>query len=255
MSSERVTKRREKSSETPAEALARIQAMGFGKNDVIVIQAFASAGIPPELIDPRHNVLTFRAWKGKGRRVAKGAKSIGVTVWIPMSGKQGAPAEDSSGEKKPRSNLRPKLTRLFHECQTVDEKSPKGARPEAWDNAALVREGTYEADAGDPPAPVSSGDPDAGDPPATVYEPEPEHNPATDPEFEPATVGTESRLPSSSYTPITQPAIDDNGRVQLKLADLHAGDDDCDCPLPGYVTNVDCPVHGEMTAQEIHDNR
>ena len=80
MSTATVSKRRNKTSESPQEALARIQSMHFCGNDVLVIQAFSDAGIPPEQIDPRHNVLTFNAWKAKGRRVAKGAKSIGVTV-------------------------------------------------------------------------------------------------------------------------------------------------------------------------------
>jgi hypothetical protein len=153
-----VTRRRSKSSESPQEALARIQSMQFGRNDLLVITAFSEAGIPPEQVDPRHNVLTFNAWKALGRRVAKGAKSIGVTVWIPINGKKDEPqAEtDDDGEAKKKQGMRPKLTRLFHEWQTVPVDAEKGTRPEAWNNPALVREGTYEPvdDSSDPCKPA-----------------------------------------------------------------------------------------------------
>ena len=83
MTTATVSKRRNKSTESPQEALARIQSMQFCGNDVLVITAFAETGILPEDINPRHNVLPFRVWRAKGRRVARGAKSIAVTVWIP----------------------------------------------------------------------------------------------------------------------------------------------------------------------------
>lgn len=127
--------------ETPQDALARIQARPPGKNDALVILAFADAGIPPELIDPRFNVLTFNAWKAKGRRVAKGAKSIAVTVWIPVKGK--AASVDETSDKPKRGGMRPKNTRLFHISQTVPVDAPRGTKPEAWQNPALVREDTY----------------------------------------------------------------------------------------------------------------
>ena len=104
--------------------------------------AFSEAGIPPEDIDPRNNVLTFNAWKAKGRRVAKGAKSVAVTVWIPIIGKKSDPEPNDTGDddaKKKRGGMRPKLTRLFHEWQTVEAEAAKGSRPKAWDNPALVR--------------------------------------------------------------------------------------------------------------------
>lgn len=220
--------RRTTSSESPQEALARIQSMQFCGNDVLVIQAFADAGIPPELIDPRFNVLTFKAWKAKGRRVAKGAKSIGVTVWIPIKGKKPetseAPAKD--GDKPKRSGMRPKVTRLFHECQTVPADAAKGTKPEAWNNPALVREGTYEAEE-TPVAHVGRTIADAFGmhdlPNTVVYD--------------------------------DQPAIEDNGRIQATLAEVQtlepAGE--CNCPMPGFMTNVDCPVHADMNGQEMRE--
>lgn len=140
--------------ETPEEALTRIQSMGFGKNDAIVIMAFADRGLDPEDIDPRQNVLTFRAWKGAGRQVAKGAIGVPVTVWIARKNSKGAetteetPLDDSKspvwGKKKPTGGMWPKTTRLFHVSQTVSQGAEKGTRPEAWNNPALVWEGTYE---------------------------------------------------------------------------------------------------------------
>ena len=60
---------RKQEQETPDEALDRIQC-GTSKNDMIVILAFESAGILADDIIPRVNVLTFHAWRAKGRRIA-----------------------------------------------------------------------------------------------------------------------------------------------------------------------------------------
>lgn len=136
------TRRRRKTTEDPRAALERIQS-GFSGNDVFVIEAFAAAGIPPEEIDPRNNVLTFNAWKAKGRRVAKGATSLRVTVWIPVS-ENSKPKEGE--EKKEGQRMYPTTARLFHVSQTIPEDAEKGTKPEAWQNPALVKEGTYEAE-------------------------------------------------------------------------------------------------------------
>jgi len=119
--------------ETPQEALQRIQSMGFGKNDALVIMGFSERGIPAEQIDPRHNVLTFNAWKAKGRVVAKGAISVRAITWIPCKDKD-----------KDTKSLRPKNVFLFHESQTNPKDAPKGTAPAAANNPALIREGTYE---------------------------------------------------------------------------------------------------------------
>jgi hypothetical protein len=200
-----VTGRRNKSSETPQEALARIQSMHFCGNDVLVIQVFSEAGIPPEQIDPRNNVLTFNAWKAKSRRVAKGAKSIRVTVWIPIRDRNAdaEPDENGDGEKKKRNGMRPKLTRLFHLCQTVDAEAEKGTRPKAWQNPALVREGTYE------PEEEPAGDVESG-PVAHV------------PQWMADAFGMEAKPGHIEITPASE----------------------CNCPMGGVVINVDCPVHG-----------
>jgi hypothetical protein len=123
--------------ETPADALARIQSR-VSQNDFAAIMQFAACGISPDEITPRENVLTFKAWKALGRRVAKGATGQRVTVWVPVE-KAGKP-----------DGVRPINAVLFHVTQTIAEDAEKGTRPAAWENARLVKEGTYDAPAATP---------------------------------------------------------------------------------------------------------
>jgi hypothetical protein len=124
--------------ETPAEALARIQSR-VSKNDFAAIVQFAECGIHPNDINPRLNVLTFKAWKALGRRVAKGATGQKVCVWVPV---------EKDGKE---DGVRPITAVLFHITQTIAEDAEKGTRPEAWQNPLLVKEGTYEATPADEP--------------------------------------------------------------------------------------------------------
>lgn len=132
------TELREK--ETPEQTLERIR-NGFSENDVATIIAFANCGISPDDISPRENVLTFRAWKAKGRKVAKGATGQAVVVWVPCSKKKGG----ESAEDGTSRGVYPKRTYLFHESQTLPQDAPKGEKPAAWNNPNLVKEGTYDA--------------------------------------------------------------------------------------------------------------
>lgn len=119
--------------ETNAELLARIQS-GFSKNDIIVIEAFAAAGVAPDDITPRENVLTYKAWRAVGRQVAKGAKSLRVTVYIPRKKKKDDEKESAF----------PKTVSLFHISQTIAADAADGTKPDAWQNENLVRPGTYD---------------------------------------------------------------------------------------------------------------
>lgn len=125
--------------ETQQETLDRIQS-GYSKNDTIVMMAFNAAGVPLDDIIPRQNVLTYKAWRAAGRQVAKGAKSLRVTVWIPKKDKK----DPKTGETI-RGGVYPKTCSLFHISQTVPKDADDNARPDAWQNPALVREGTYSA--------------------------------------------------------------------------------------------------------------
>jgi hypothetical protein len=118
--------------ETPADALARIQST-VSKNDFAAIVQFAGCGISPDEITPRVNVLTFKAFKALGRRVAKGATGQKVCVWVPV---------EKAGKA---DGVRPITAVLFHVTQTIAEDAEKGTRPAAWNNPQLVKEGTYDA--------------------------------------------------------------------------------------------------------------
>jgi hypothetical protein len=146
--------------ETPAEALARIQSR-VSQNDFAAIHQFYACGIHPDHISPRLNVLTFKAWKALGRRVAKGATGQKVCVWVPVE-KEGKP-----------DGVRPINAVLFHECQTVAEDAEKGTRPAAWNNPALVKAGTYDAADSTTEAPTVS--------PTTEPAPQPEQTPEIQP--------------------------------------------------------------------------
>lgn len=192
--------------ETPEEALARIQSMGFGKNDAMAIMAFADRGIDPEEIEPRVNVLTFRGWKGAKRQVAKGAISVPVVVWIQGKGKKGK--ADETGEKKSNGFTFPKTTYLFHRSQTIELGAEKGTRPDAWENPALVREGIYEPqNEPETPAPLLINENGVEE---SIVE-----------ELEPETPTTDEFGKSGDDRPA-----------------------ECSCPMVGVITNVDCPLHG-----------
>lgn len=145
--------------ESPLDALARIEA-GYSANDEAVVIAFAAAGLDPADIDPRHNVLTFNAWKAKGRQVAKGATSVRVTVWIPVGKSDGPATPLADGQPAEnggrRSRLRPTTARLFHESQTIAIGAPTGTWPDAWHNPALIKRGTYELEIDPQPTPTAN---------------------------------------------------------------------------------------------------
>ena len=99
--------------ETPAEALARIQA-GFSKNDALVVALFAARGIDPATIEPRENVLTYRAWQAKGRQVCRGEQSVKISTFIPVPAKLDA----VTGEILEPASSRPWTAAVFHVSQT-----------------------------------------------------------------------------------------------------------------------------------------
>ena len=107
-----VTESLRTSKETPAEALARIQ-NGFSKNDALVVALFAARGIDPAEIEPRENVLTYRAWQAKGRQVCKGERSVRISVYIPIDEKR-----DENGVVTRRAGSRPWTSAVFHVSQT-----------------------------------------------------------------------------------------------------------------------------------------
>lgn len=119
--------------ETSRQALDRIQG-GFSKNDMVAIYYFSACGVPAAEITPRSNVLTFKAWKALGRRIAKGAKGLPVTTWIPKTDKEGN--DDGAF---------PRTVRLFHASQTVVGKDEVA---EGVDNPYLFHAATNDQSEG-----------------------------------------------------------------------------------------------------------
>lgn len=203
--------------ETREEALARIRS-GFSKNDQAVIIAFAEAGIDPDQITPRQNVLTFDAWKAAGRQVAKGATSLRIEVWVPRKGKK----TEEDDEKKGGALMR-RTARLFHESQTLPKGTPSGTlKPAAWLNPVLIKEGTYSPEDG---LPIDGGD---GDQPPAAATAEPAPSPT------PAPVAVEP-----------EPTPDHFG------AHGDARPATCNCPMVGVMTNVACPLHGDAALATV----
>jgi len=126
--------------ETAEEALARIQS-GVSENDGAAILAFWQAGVELTDITPRENVLTFKAWRAKGRQVAKGASGVPVVVWFPVKEKDKTRTEKDGS---PKTRMMSRTVRLFHESQTIEAGAEKGTKPAAWRNEQLVKAGTYD---------------------------------------------------------------------------------------------------------------
>jgi len=97
--------------ETPEQAAARIQAGGWNQNCALVIMAFAARGIDPDDIKPKDNVLTYRAWRGRGRQVRKGEHGETITTYIPIEKK-------NKKTGKTEESVRPRSCRVFHISQT-----------------------------------------------------------------------------------------------------------------------------------------
>jgi hypothetical protein len=98
--------------ETPSEALQRIQS-GYSQNDELVLMAFTQAGYTN--VVPRETVLTYRAWKAKGRQVMKGSKSLRVAVYVPIKVEK---TNQVKRDDKGGVAMRPRQVALFHISQT-----------------------------------------------------------------------------------------------------------------------------------------
>lgn len=72
-----------------------------------IFAGFAQKGIPPEQVQPRHNVFTFKAWLKTGRVVKKGETGVSIVTWIPQT-------------KDGQTVMRPKPAKVFHITQTTE---------------------------------------------------------------------------------------------------------------------------------------
>ncbi len=101
--------------EAQAEALARVEQSDSFANFPAIYEGFMARGIAEAEIQPRVNVLTYRAWQAKGRQVIRGEHGVKVQTWITIeAGTDSATGEHHDGYKKP------KTATVFHVTQTKE---------------------------------------------------------------------------------------------------------------------------------------
>ena len=109
--------------EAQAEALDRATSGTSVANYEMIFSGFAAKGIAESDIFPRVNVLTFDAWKAKGRSVKKGEHGVRIFTYVEVKSLQRDP---SDGSEKATTHRRPSSTVVFHISQT--EPSTSGLR-------------------------------------------------------------------------------------------------------------------------------
>ena len=121
--------------ETPEQALERIQSGQSIVNYPKIIAEFAARGIPEDDICPRTNVLTYKAWKAKGRAVMRGEKGVKICTFRPVF-----ETDKGSGEKK-QTGSRPWFSTVFHISQTTEMvgRSPMGRKAQKRAAVAAAR--------------------------------------------------------------------------------------------------------------------
>jgi hypothetical protein len=100
-----------KQTEGDLAALERAETGQSLGNYPTIFGTFMERGIPEDEINPRENVLTYRAWLAKGRQVQKGEKGCRIVVYVP----------DDNDDKK----RKPRYASVFHISQTRDAREPQ----------------------------------------------------------------------------------------------------------------------------------
>ena len=101
------------------EALERAQSSPALTNYPAIFAGFMARGLAEADIVPRVNVLTYHAWRAKGRQVRKGEHGVRVLTYLPIE--RTAYTADGTVRKVP--GVRPKVAIVFHVSQT-DEVKP-----------------------------------------------------------------------------------------------------------------------------------
>ncbi len=113
--------------ELQAEALERAQSGNSMTNIPTIYAGFIEKGISEADIKPRENVLTFNAWKAKGRSVMKGQHGVRVTTMVPVSCSMSL---RPSLRKKPRRGGRPSAASVASvRRQAKDRRSMRRGLP------------------------------------------------------------------------------------------------------------------------------
>lgn len=102
--------------QTRREALDRAENGASERNYDALFAGFEALGISPDIVIPRENVFTYRAWQALGRQVKKGAKGVQLPeVFIPVTKKD---EDHPNSEKKKQRFMRMKSPFVFHSSQT-----------------------------------------------------------------------------------------------------------------------------------------
>jgi len=96
------------------EALSRAVSSTSWSNYPAIFAGFEAMGIPTSNIIPRENVLTYHAWRAKGRQVKRGEHGVKVTSWYPLPDRK----NPDNPDEKPAKRVRPVTAVVFHISQT-----------------------------------------------------------------------------------------------------------------------------------------
>lgn len=102
------------SQEIQSEALVRAETGQTFSNYPIIFQGLMAKGISEKDIEPRVNVLTYQAWKAKGRHVRKGEHGVKIMTYIPTEREE----KKEDGTKEIKYGSRPWTATVFHISQT-----------------------------------------------------------------------------------------------------------------------------------------
>jgi len=96
------------------EALSRAQCSTSWSNYPAIFAGFQAMGIPASNIIPRENVLTYHAWRAKGRQVKRGEHGVKIMSWYPIPDRK----DPDNPDEKPAKKVRPVTAVVFHVSQT-----------------------------------------------------------------------------------------------------------------------------------------
>ena len=103
--------------ELQAEALSRATSGQSLTNWPAIFAGFTAKGIPENDILPRVNILTYHAWRAKGRQVRRGEHGVKVTTWVSPKDKREESTNPDERAKSRRGKL-PWCATVFHISQT-----------------------------------------------------------------------------------------------------------------------------------------
>ena len=99
-----------------ADALGRAVSGQSVRNYAAIFEGCDEKGIPEDEVQPRENVFTYNAWRGKGRQVKRGEKGIRISVWCPGRGPESVLSEEP--DSAARGYWRTAC--VFHVSQTAE---------------------------------------------------------------------------------------------------------------------------------------